>query len=181
MMFASSWETASLTACAKTAARSWFSTGKATGDDFVGNVVRWSEEQLAAHRQRAAVSTPPRREEKAPESAKAQPLPVAIGSERDQGMNKLESSYARHLEAMKSAGHVLWWKYEAVGLRLADRTFYHPDFMVMMADGTLEIHETKGFMQEDANVKLKVAACAFPFVFKLVKKHKGGAWDIRTI
>ena len=49
----------------------------------MGNVVRWSEEQLAAHRQRAAVSTPPRREEKAPESAKAQPLPVAIGAERD--------------------------------------------------------------------------------------------------
>lgn len=147
----------------------------------MSNVVRWSEEQLAAHKQRAAVSTPPRKEEKAPDSIKTQPLPVAIGAERDQGMNKLEAAYAQHLDALKHAGTVAWWRYEAVGLRLADRTFYHPDFMVMMADGTLEAHETKGFMRDDAAVKLKVAACAFPFVFKLVKKQKGGAWDIRTI
>ena len=106
---------------------------------------------------------------------------VARGAARESGMNKLEAAYAQHLDALKHAGTVIWWRYEAVGLRLADRTFYHPDFLVMMADGTLEAHETKGFMRDDANVKLKVAAGAFPFVFKLVKKQKGGAWDIRTI
>ena len=106
---------------------------------------------------------------------------VARGAARESGMNKLEAAYAQHLDALKHTGTVAWWSYEAVGLRLADRTFYHPDFMVMMADGGLEVHETKGFMRDDANVKLKVAARAFPFVFKLVKKQKGGAWDIRTI
>lgn len=107
-------------------------------------------------------------------------MPVAKGNPRDPGMNKLEAAYAKHLDALKHAGEVIWWKYEAVGLRLADRTFYHPDFMVMLADGTIEIHETKGFMQEDANVKLKVAASSFPFVFRLVKKKKG-EWDIRVV
>ena len=106
---------------------------------------------------------------------------VARGAIRESGMNKLEAAYAQHLDALQYAGAVIWWRYEAVGLRLADRTFYHPDFLVMMADGTLEAHETKGFMRDDANVKLKVAASAFPFVFRLVKKQKGGAWDIRTI
>ena len=106
---------------------------------------------------------------------------VARGAIRESGMNKLEAAYAQHLDALKHAGMVAWWRYEAVGLRLADRTFYHPDFLVMMADGALEAHETKGFMRDDANVKLKVAAGVFPFVFKLVKKQKGGAWDIRTI
>lgn len=106
---------------------------------------------------------------------------VARGAIRESGMNKLEAAYAQHLDVLQHAGEVIWWRYEAVGLRLADRTFYHPDFLVMMADGTLEAHETKGFMRDDANVKLKVAASAFPFVFRLVKKQKGGAWDIRTI
>ena len=56
--------------------------------------------------------------------------------------------------------------------------------MVLTADGVLEIHETKGFMQDDANVKLKVAACSFPFVFRLVKraaKKDGGDWLIKEV
>lgn len=68
----------------------------------MSNVVRWSEEQLQAHRERAAASNPPRKELKAPEVSKAQPLPVAIGAERDQGMNKTEAEYAGMLEERKA-------------------------------------------------------------------------------
>jgi hypothetical protein len=55
------------------------------------------------------------------------------------------------------------------------------DFAVMTASGVLEMHEVKGFMTEDANVKLKVAASQYPFVFRLVRKAKGGAWSITEI
>lgn len=108
---------------------------------------------------------------------------VARGAARESGMNKVEASYAKHLEAMKSAGQVLWWKYEAVGLRLADRTFYHPDFMVMMADGSLEITEIKGrkgdsyYCMDDAKVKIKVAAAQFPMRFSIVWPSKSGGWN----
>jgi hypothetical protein len=58
-------------------------------------------------------------------------------------------------------------------LRLADKTFYSPDFAVLTkADGTLEMHEVKGFWQDDARVKIKVAASIYPFKFIAVKAQK---------
>lgn len=151
----------------------------------MGNVVRWSEEQLAAHRERAAVSTLPKKEEKAPEVTKAQPLPVAIGSERDQGMNKTEAEYAGMLEERKARREIAWWKYEAITFKLADDTRYTPDFAVMLPNGEFEIHETKGgFIREDGWQKLKIAAGMFPFRFflcqKLAKKD-GGGWKIKGV
>jgi hypothetical protein len=49
--------------------------------------------------------------------------------------------------------------------RLADATFYTPDFMVMFANGSIEAHEVKGFWQDDSRVKIKVAADMFPIPF----------------
>jgi hypothetical protein len=40
----------------------------------------------------------------------------------------------------------------------------------MLANGELELHETKGFMRDDAAVKLKVAAGMYPMRFYLVEK-----------
>ena len=148
----------------------------------MSKAIRWAPEQLKAHQARRAsleaIELP-----QAPTVDSLSAI-VAKGTPRASKMNKLEAAYAQHLDALRHAGKVLWWKYEAVGLRLADKTFYHPDFMVLTADGVLEIHETKGFMQDDANVKLKVAACSFPFVFRLVKraaKKDGGDWLIKEV
>lgn len=96
-------------------------------------------------------------------------------------MNKTEAAYAAHLDARRQIGEVLWYRFEGMKFRLADNTFYTPDFAVMVAGGAIELHECKGFMEEDANVKIKVAASQYPFVFRLVRKAKGGNWDIREI
>lgn len=83
-------------------------------------------------------------------------------------MNNLEKSYQQLLEHRKLAGEIVAYRYEAIKFRLADKTFYTPDFMVTFED-RIEFHETKGFMREDANVKLKVVADLFPeFLFCLV-------------
>ncbi len=95
-------------------------------------------------------------------------------------MNKLEQKYARELETQKVAGLIQAYWYEGIKLRLADKTFYTPDFFVLMADNSLEAHECKGFMMDDANVKLKCAADKFPFKFLLIKWTRGG-WDTREI
>lgn len=95
------------------------------------------------------------------------------------GMNKTEAAYAEHLAARQHAGEVAWFEFEAMKLRLADKTFYTPDFAVMLADGTIEQHEVKGFWEDDARVKIKVAAALFPFRFIGVKKSKGG-WDFEA-
>ncbi len=75
---------------------------------------------------------------------------MAIGAERDQGMNKTEAEYAGMLEERKARREIAWWKYEAITFKLADDTRYTPDFAVMLPNGEFEIHETKGgFIRED--------------------------------
>lgn len=89
-------------------------------------------------------------------------------------MNKSEARYGTKLEMRRRAGDVSWFRFEALKFRLADNTFYTPDFIVMLADGTMEAHEVKGFWQDDARVKIKMAAELFPFRFLAVKIGKDG-------
>ena len=76
----------------------------------------------------------------------------ALGRLKAGAMNKTEQAYERHLKARREAGEVLWFRFEGIKLRLADNTFYTPDFAVMAADGQLECHEVKGFWTDDARV-----------------------------
>jgi hypothetical protein len=96
-------------------------------------------------------------------------------------MNKTEEAYAAYLAQLQAVGGILWHKFEGMKFRLADNTFYTPDFMVMKPDGQLEAHEIKGFWQDDARVKIKVAADMYPFKFVAMKpraKKLGGGWDV---
>lgn len=107
----------------------------------------------------------------------------ALGRLKQGERNKTEAAYEQYLEEMKFAGLILWHRFEGIKLRLADNTFYTPDFAVMRADGTIEIHEVKGFWQDDARVKIKVAADIYPFKFiaiKPISKKNGGGWDKET-
>lgn len=105
---------------------------------------------------------------------------LALGRLPAGAMNKTEAAYAERLEQMKRNGFVLWFEFEAIKLRLADNTFYTPDFAVMSHDGVIELHEVKGFWEDDARVKIKVAAKLFPFRFKAMtprSKKLGGGYD----
>jgi hypothetical protein len=105
----------------------------------------------------------------------------ALGRMKAGQMNKTEAAYALHLEAMKQGGEILWYKFEGMKFRLADSTFYTPDFAVMRSDGVLEMHEVKGYMLEDANVKIKVASSMYPIRFLAIyarPKKEGGGWRV---
>lgn len=107
----------------------------------------------------------------------------ALGRLKVGQLNKTEQAYAKHLHELRMAGDVLWFRFEGVKLRLADNTFYTPDFAVMRADGQIECHEVKGFWTDDARVKIKVAADQYPFGFIAVKakaKKDGGGWASET-
>ena len=96
-------------------------------------------------------------------------------------MNKTEAAYAAFLETLVLCKDVLWFKFEGIKLRLADSTFYSPDFLVLKADGALECHEVKGHWEDDARVKIKVAASIYPMQFIAVQalaKSKGGGWKV---
>ena len=93
-------------------------------------------------------------------------------------MNGMEARYAQELERRRMAGEVSHWSFEAMKLRLADRTWYTPDFRVLMPDGSIECHEVKGFREAAGQVKIKVAAELHPFRFVMVRrssKKKDGA------
>jgi len=104
----------------------------------------------------------------------------ALGRLPQGAMNKTEAAYAAHLAERQHLGGISWFKFEGIKFRLADNTFYTPDFIVMLADGRLEAHEVKGFWQDDARVKIKVAADLYPLKFIAVKvkpKKDGGGWS----
>ena len=88
-------------------------------------------------------------------------------------MNGWEKQYAQVLELRRRANEIEWYAFDAIKLRLADRTFYEPDFLVMTSTGLLEIHEVKGHWEDDAKVKIKVAADKFPFKFLAIRKDHG--------
>lgn len=105
----------------------------------------------------------------------------ALGRLKAGAMNKTEQLYGSFLELRKAAGQVIWYRFEGLKLRLADNTFYTPDFAVMLEDGQIECHEVKGFWTDDARVKIKVAADQYPFKFVAVKaraKKEGGGWSV---
>lgn len=106
---------------------------------------------------------------------------LALGRLKAGQRNQLEADYERHLEARRVAGAVAWYRFEGVKLRLADNTFYSPDFAVMLASGALEMHEVKGRWLDDAKVKIKVAAALFPFRFVAVyakPRRDGGGFTM---
>jgi hypothetical protein len=92
-------------------------------------------------------------------------------------MNKTEQEYAKYLNLRVLAGEILWWVFEGVKLRLARKTFFTADFFVMNSATELEVHEVKGHWEDDARVKIKVAAELYPFRFIAVKKKPGGGWE----
>lgn len=103
-------------------------------------------------------------------------------------MNKTEQRYAQELLARTAAGEVTWWAFEVLKLRLATGTWLTVDFAVLLADGTLELVDVKGrtsgdrfWAEEDAKVKLKVAAELVPFPVVVAWPAKGGGWHRRVL
>ena len=95
-------------------------------------------------------------------------------------MNKLETRYAGHLDLQKMAGVIKEWWFEAIALRIGQRCFWHPDFLIEFMDGRLELHDTKGHVKDDALVKAKAIAGRFPFPVFHVKWIKG-VWQFTRI
>ena len=105
----------------------------------------------------------------------------ALGRLKVGTMNRTEQAYAATLEQRRAAGEVAWFKFEGLKLRLADNTFYTPDFFVMLVDGALEAHEVKGHWADDARAKIKIAADMYPMRFIAIRakpKKDGGGWAV---
>lgn len=96
-------------------------------------------------------------------------------------MNKTEEAYSQVLAARLHIGEILWYRFEAHKLRLADNTFYTPDFAVMVANGNTEYHEVKGYWTDKARAKTKVAASQHPYRFIAVKRAGRHRWQFEDM
>ena len=102
-------------------------------------------------------------------------------------MNKTEKAYELHLKKMLNDGIILWYKFEAIKFRLADRTYYTPDFLVLNGRNELEVHEVKGspaIFLDDAKVKVKACADMYPMIFLVAFPKKGTRmteWDVNEV
>lgn len=90
----------------------------------------------------------------------------ALGRLKAGTMNKTERAYSDWLRRRLMTGEVAWYRYEGIKVRLADNTFYTPDFAVMLASGEMQLHEVKGarsIFHDDARAKVKITAEMYPF------------------
>jgi len=91
-------------------------------------------------------------------------------------MNNTEAKYEREVLLPNRPGLYLSWRFESIKFRLADKTFYTPDFVVVRSDGTIEAHEVKGFWEDDARVKIKVFAEMYPEFLVVAATYRNKAW-----
>lgn len=94
------------------------------------------------------------------------------------GMNKTEQAFYEHLKATLPEFRIYT---QSFTLKIANGCRYTPDFVLIGNDGRLHAYETKGFMRDDAAVKIKVAASFYPSIqFTLVTRKKG-AWHLEPV
>lgn len=94
------------------------------------------------------------------------------------GMNKTEQAFYEHLKTTLPEFRIYA---QSFTLKIANGCRYTPDFVLIGDDGRLHAYETKGFMRDDAAVKIKVAASLYPAIqFTLVHRKKG-AWHMEAV
>ena len=113
----------------------------------------------------------------------AQQKLYALGRLKTGEKNATEEAFENMLKLRLIAGEIVWYKFEGWKFRLADNTFYTPDFPVMLSNGLLECHEVKGVWTDDARAKIKIAAGMYPIRFyahlmKKLPKYAGGGYAI---
>lgn len=125
----------------------------------------------------------------APESGRGATIPAAHGSDPVlAAMNRVEARYAGFLTREITAGRVAAWWYQRVTWKLGPGVHYRPDFVVLRADGLLELHEVKAraasgdFGATDTSwAKVKAVAGQSPFRVCVVWPATNGTWHRRDV
>lgn len=85
--------------------------------------------------------------------------------------SKWEANYARYLNWLITMQEILKWEYEPDTFEFPVRKgsrLYVPDFKVWNADGSVEYHEIKGYMDQVSQTKLKRMGKYYPGIKVLV-------------
>jgi hypothetical protein len=96
-------------------------------------------------------------------------------------MSKLEIKYQQHLNELIRAGVVASFEYERNTINLAKRTTYTPDWLIQYTDGRVVYHETKGYMEEDAWIRMKIANRMQMIPIYVVTWNRAEGWVIKPV
>jgi hypothetical protein len=100
------------------------------------------------------------------------------GSGKDEfGRNKLEAKFGRYLDYIKQRGDIKDYRFESVKFRLAKRTWFTPDYYAIRSDDAHLVFEVKGHWEDDARVKIKVAAEMYPHLRWAAVRWVDSGWD----
>ena len=101
-------------------------------------------------------------------------------------MNKTETKFSIYLDQLKAMGEIREWRFEPFKFILSHSvkgkrraTTYTPDFLTVGKEFTL--YEVKGFMRDDAAVKIKVAAEMFPWFDWVLVYLQQGEWIFKGV
>ena len=140
----------------------------------------WTEEEYAAYiiRNKQDAAAEKATVQKGAAAKPAAPVPTPRTGARTQHkmgeMNGTERAYSLHLDTLKQVGEITWWAFEAVVFTLAHRVTYRPDFLVHLPGGRTEVHEVKGWLEDDAACKVRVFSSLFPWPIYMIKKTTSG-------
>lgn len=97
---------------------------------------------------------------------------------RQQTAPKLNKTEAAFLEWLHQHYDPAAIRAQAITLLIGNGVRYTPDFTNLREGIAWEV---KGFMRDDASVKIKVAASAYPELRFFLASRKGGAWEIQSV
>lgn len=87
-----------------------------------------------------------------------------------------EADYCNQLHILKLANEIKRYEIQVkFSLKIADHhiTNHYVDFLITKNDGTLEVHETKGFATSDWNLKRKMFEAQYPDIpYIVIKKER---------
>lgn len=113
-------------------------------------------------------------------AAKTPPKPKEAPSLRQdtKGLNGLERAF--HDELRRTMPQIPVHVH-AITLKLANGVRYTADFALELSDGRWHLYETKGFMRDDASVKIKVAAAMYRTITFTLVTRKKGVWRYEQV
>lgn len=99
---------------------------------------------------------------------------------RAREMNKTEREFSLLLEARKTQGELIEWRFHALRLQWGGGMHYTADFAARRADGNIEIHEVKGahiFSRDTVRFKgCRAEWQQWGFIFHFHQRTKDGQW-----
>ncbi len=107
-------------------------------------------------------------------AVQVEPVAPMLRQKRTPALNKWELAFGEQLRRDYPNAHV---SAQSITLKLANGVRYTPDFIVAGGPSADVIaYEVKGYMRDDAAVKLKVAATAFPWMRFVLARRDGQRW-----